>query len=205
MASRSPRLAPSAERASGTISSERINRLASTGGSASSYLEIGVEHGYTLEAVKIATRVGVDPHPAFSRRSLPAGLTVRSMTSDEYFETLGEDARFDVIFLDGLHTYGQTYRDLINSLRHLDPRGVLIIDDVVPSDALSSMPDLTASIEAQVRRGVTDFMWHGDVFRIVPLLRDHHPELRYWTVVGRGNEQTVLWKVDPHRESVAVD
>jgi hypothetical protein len=45
----------------------------------------------------------------------------------------------------------------------------------------------------------------SDVFRILPLLRDHHPELRYWTVVGRGNEQTVLWKVDPHRESVAVD
>jgi hypothetical protein len=199
------RLAAIADDARATPSADRINRFASSLPSPSSYLEIGVEHGYTLEAVGISSRVGVDPHPMFSRRSLPAGLTVHPVTSDEYFGTLGGDALFDVIFLDGLHTYRQTYRDLINSLHHLVPQGVVIIDDVVPSDELSSMSNLDASIREQVRRGVSDFQWHGDVFRLISLLRDHHPELQFRTVVGTGNEQTVLWKTNPQQTSLAVD
>jgi hypothetical protein len=199
------RLADRAEHAGGTRSSARINRYASSLSSATRYLEIGVEHGYTLEAVKLKTRIGVDPHPLFSLKSLPAGLIVRPITSDQYFDELGDEVRFDVAFLDGLHTYQQTYRDLINALHHLDQHGVIIIDDVVPSDEISSMPDLEASIREQVNRSASDFRWHGDVFRIIPLLRDHHPELKFRTVVGGGNEQTVVWRVSEDHESVPVD
>jgi hypothetical protein len=173
--------------------------------SATAYLEIGIEHGYTLEAVKISTKVGVDPHPLFSLKSLPAGVTVHSVESDRFFETLTDDVKFDIIFLDGFHTYQQTYRDLMNSLRHLASRGVIIIDDVVPSDEISAIPELDVSISQQVEHGVTDFRWHGDVFRLIPLLRDHHPELQFRTLIGSGNEQTVLWKADPILESIAVD
>jgi hypothetical protein len=127
------------------------------------------------------------------------------MTSDRYFEVLDANVVFEIVFLDGLHTYQQTYRDLINSLRHLEARGAVIIDDVVPSDEFSAMPDLERSISEQVNRGVSDLLWHGDVFRIIPLLRDHHPELHFRTLVGAGNEQTVLWKTDANHESVAVD
>jgi hypothetical protein len=36
-------------------------------------------------------------------------------------------------------------------------------------------------------------------------LRDHNAELQFWTVVGRGNGQTVLWKVALRHESIVVD
>ena len=41
------------------------------------------------------------------------------MTSDEFFATLRRSKRFDVAFLDGLHTFDQTYRDMINTFAHL--------------------------------------------------------------------------------------
>jgi hypothetical protein len=199
------RLASNAQGANGTISSARINEYAQVLGFSDTYLEIGVEHGYTLEAVRIATRVGVDPRPKFSLRSVPSGLTVHSVVSDAFFETLDDGVKFEVVFLDGLHTYQQTYRDLINSLRHREPKGIIIIDDVVPSDEVSAMSDLQASISERLNRGGSDFLWHGDVFRLLPILRDHHPEVEFRTVVGAGNEQTVLWRRDPNHESLTVD
>jgi hypothetical protein len=127
------------------------------------------------------------------------------MTSDRYFETLQDSVVFDIVFLDGLHTYQQTYRDLIHALDHLEVHGVVIIDDVVPFDEVSAMPDLKKSISEQVNRGVSEIRWQGDVFRVIPLLRDHHPELKFRTLVGAGNEQTVLWRVGASHQSIAVD
>lgn len=199
------RLAANAELANGTHSSVRVNRYACSVSSATSYLEIGVEYGYTLEAVTLPRRVAVDPRPAFSLDSLPSGLTVFSTTSDMFFETLDEEITFDIIFLDGLHTYQQTYRDLMNSLLHVGRRSVIIIDDVVPSDYISSIPDPVASIKERATHRESDVRWHGDVFRIISVLRDHHPELQFRTIVGAGNEQTVLWKTDANLESVSID
>ena len=39
---------------------------------------------------------------------------------------------FDVIFLDGLHTYSQTSKDITNSLKYLNPSGVIIVHDCLP-------------------------------------------------------------------------
>ncbi len=193
------------ELAEGTHSSARINRYVHALASATSYLEIGVEHGYTLEAVQLPRRFAVDPRPGFSLRSLPSGLTVDPTTSDRFFDALDDEVRFDIVFIDGLHTYRQTYRDLINTLLHIGPRSVIIIDDVVPSDEISSMADPEAATRERARRRESDVRWHGDVFRVIPILRDHHPELQYRTVVGGDNEQTVLWKPDATVTSVGVD
>ena len=106
---------------------------------------MGVEHGFTLEAIPISRRVAVDPRPLFSAHVLPPGVSVFATTSDAFFAQLEPDERFDLVFLDGLHTVEQTYRDLINSLRHLQPHGVIVIDDVVPVDAYSASATAASS------------------------------------------------------------
>jgi predicted O-methyltransferase YrrM len=191
--------------AEGTWSSRRINGIAKQLGTATSYLEIGVEAGFTFEAVAMPRRVAVDPNPRFVCADLPSGVSVRVETSDEYFASLEPEVIFDLVFLDGLHTYEQTYRDLINALRHTHARSVIVVDDVVPSDAISAMRDLAASHAERARSNSTDFRWHGDVFRLVPLIRDHHPELGMRTIVhDRDNDQLVIWRADPNAPSTPI-
>ena len=52
------------------------------------------------------------------------------MTSDEFFKKNRQN--FDIIFLDGLHTYEQTIKDIDNGLRFLNTSGVILVHDCLP-------------------------------------------------------------------------
>jgi hypothetical protein len=183
----SPPLGPSAR---------RINNLFDGLPDASRYLEIGLEFGRTFKYVQAPVRWGVDPNPQFDIKHLPRDTHVAVMTSDEFFKVIDPDVLFDVVFLDGLHTFRQTYRDLVNALR-VCPRGAILIDDVVPSDEVSAIPDREESFSERSRRGLTGYPWHGDVFRVLLCIKEHHPELSFRTIVGMGNPQALVWRNEP--------
>ena len=84
------------------------------------YLEIGCDNDENFSKVYIDNKVGVDPLK---------GGTLR-MTSDEFFKN--NKNYFDIIFLDGLHTYEQTIKDIKISLNFLNKKGVIIIHDCLP-------------------------------------------------------------------------
>ncbi len=178
-----------------THSTRRINELLADIPD-SRYLEIGLDRGHTFEDVAAHERWGVDPHPRFSMLDLPSNVRLFVTTSDDFFELLDPAVVFDVVFIDGLHVYRQVYRDLLNAFSHAGPSGTALVDDVVPVDAISAIPDLDRSISERRRRGLKGTPWHGDVFRVVPILRDHHPGLEYRTIVGSGREQLVVWRGD---------
>ena len=50
--------------------------------------------------------------------------------SDDFFKTSKD--KFDVIFIDGLHTYDQVRRDVINSIKHLKEGGYIALHDMLP-------------------------------------------------------------------------
>ena len=85
-----------------------------------SYLEIGCDNDENFSQINLIDKVGVDPLK---------GGTLR-MTSDEFF--LENKRNFDIIFLDGLHTYEQTIKDILNSLKILNKKGVILIHDCLP-------------------------------------------------------------------------
>ena len=85
-----------------------------------SYLEIGCDNDENFSQISIENKVGVDPL---------RGGTLR-MTSDQFFTN--NKKNFDMIFLDGLHTYEQTIKDIDNSLKYLNEKGVIIIHDCLP-------------------------------------------------------------------------
>lgn len=165
-----------------------------------SYLEVGVDKGSTFENVPLRLRVGVDPAPKFDLTTLPPLANFFRCPSDEYFARLDPAEQFDVVFLDGLHTFQQTYRDLINALEHC-PRGIVLVDDVVPSDEVSAIPDLQESFSERQRRGLPGLPWHGDVFRMMLVVADHHPELDWVTITDPDNPQTFIWKRELDRPS----
>lgn len=86
------------------------------------YLEIGCAGNVAFNSVISADKTGVDP---------AAGGTHR-MTSDAFFAAT--DEAYDVIFIDGLHTYAQVRRDVIHALRHLAPGGWIVLHDLFPRD-----------------------------------------------------------------------
>lgn len=107
------------------------------------YLEVGCQGNVAFDSIIAKSKVGVDP---------VKGGTVR-LTSDQYFSN--NEEKFDVIFLDGLHTYEQIRLDIRNAAKSLkNGRGWIVLHDMLPRNWL----------EAHVPR--ISKKWTGDVWKI---------------------------------------
>ena len=166
---------------------------------APAYLEIGVDQGTTFHAVQAARKVGVDPRFAFDvdaarLDALNGNCEYQQMTSDAYFVDVHQsDDLFDVIFIDGLHTFDQTLKDLLNATACLRPGGVIVVDDVIPNTYAASLPDLDLSRRFWAATNNPDGSWMGDVYRLVFFVHHYMPYFRYATVI-ENHGQMILWR-----------
>jgi hypothetical protein len=175
-------------------SARRINHLAQALG-ARCYLEIGVNKGTTFHSVAVRERIAVDPRFLFEYRDFAnANTHFHEVTSDEYFRRIESTARFDICFLDGLHTFEQTLRDFCNTLSYAHDRTVWLIDDTKPYDVYSALRDAPRAFRYRHAAGDTGYAWHGDVFKIVFFLHDFFPLMNYRTISSGGNLQTLVWR-----------
>lgn len=114
--------------------------------------------------------------------------------SDDFFNV--NENRFDLIFIDGFHEYRQVLRDIINSLNILNENGIVLIDDVFPTDLkLAAKP--WQALTPKERRGVKngDFSWQGDVFKAIFLLTEiYEDSLNFCTLTENSHVQMVIWK-----------
>lgn len=165
---------------------------------AKKYLEIGVQAGTTFRSLQLDRMDGVDPVFMFDVKQVAGnGRHLHQMTSDEFFSrNLGVE-KYDLVFIDGLHTYDQAYRDFCNVLLRLHHRSIVVIDDVFPCDKHSALRTQDECIAS--RREDPEFdggnlrAWHGDVFRLLVFLNLFHTSLCYATVPGKEGVQTVIW------------
>ena len=165
---------------------------------AKKYLEIGVQAGTTFRSLQLDHMDGVDPAFLFDVKQVAGnGRHMHEMKSDEFFSrNLGAE-KYDLVFIDGLHTYDQTYRDFCNVLLRLHHRSIVVIDDVLPCDKHSALRTQDECIAS--RREDPEFdggnlrAWHGDVFRLLVFLNLFHTSLCYATVPGKEGVQTVIW------------
>jgi len=107
------------------------------------YLEIGCASNSLFNSVPALKKIGVDPS---------SGGNVRQ-TSDDFFES--NHTRFDVVFIDGLHTYEQVRRDVINSIKSLNQGGWIALHDMLPRNWIEHHVPI-------VSKGV----WTGDVWKV---------------------------------------
>lgn len=169
------------------------------------YLEVGVFRGETFLDIDADLKVAVDPYFQFDVAPYEnSRCKFLSMPSDEAFAQLDmQDMTFDVIFLDGLHTFEQTYRDLINALSILEPGGLILVDDVFPCDEFSFIPNYESALRARQlatsENPLRHIHWHGDVFKVMAMVHDYHFGLEYRTFWGSGNEQAVIWESAPQQ------
>lgn len=126
-----------------------------------SYLEIGVFYGETFKEVICDNKVSVDPEQY--------GYTTFQMTSDEYFSQLPENAKFDIIFIDGMHLWEYCYRDIENSLKHLSPNGIIVCHGMNPFYYAKS---------SRKQNTDTNFIgWNGDVWKSLVKVRTEHSDI----------------------------
>jgi len=178
----------------GTHTSRRINTIAERAGW-STYLEIGVAKGKTFLAIDLEQKRAVDPVFRFDFERLQSrSIQFYQMPSDEYFLKGNAGACFDVVFLDGLHVFEQTFRDFCNTLTATHNRSLIVIDDVVPSDVYSAIPDEKEAIRHRRAAGGIGSDWHGDIYKMVFAIHDFFPALSFLTITTGGNPQTFVWR-----------
>lgn len=135
------------------------------------YLEIGVgdpRENFCL--IDCESKTGVDPYFDFNDVPFYGEEAIREinrnvkfrLTSDEFFEYLREDAKFDIIFIDGLHTEEQCDRDIQNSLLRLSKNGSIVVHDTNPY-----------SSEHAVGKDeyIPGHTWNGDVYKSIAKLK----------------------------------
>jgi hypothetical protein len=98
------------------------------------YLEIGVRNpAHNFNKINASTKFSVDPGLEFKENPVDFVLT-----SDQFFEqlrsgkVLKNDIKFDVIFIDGLHTAEQVDRDIKNALEFIKEDGFIVLHDCNP-------------------------------------------------------------------------
>jgi hypothetical protein len=159
-----------------------------------SYLEIGVSRGATFHAVKAARKVAVDPRSEIALGDRETRSEYHEVTSDRCFDSLaGVAARLHVIYLDGLHTFEQTLRDLMNAIECLNQDGVIVVDDVLPSSYHASLRDYSETIAVREGLGASDHSWMGDTYRLMFFLQSFMPRFDYATVEDN-HGQLVIWR-----------
>ena len=122
-----------------------------------SYLEIGTQNpSGNFNQVKIKNKYSVEPFPS-------EGLSTNDYsfvgTSDDYFNFIGDDTKFDIIFIDGLHHSDQVLKDIENSLNHLSDNGTIVCHDCLPTT------------EKMQERNDHGGEWTGDVWKAIAELR----------------------------------
>lgn len=162
---------------------------------AKTYLEIGVSKGNTfVNASFFELRHGVDPKLQLDIAPYASdSVCFYEMTSDDFFVNCADSQqKYDIIFLDGLHTFEQTFRDFCCSQAHCHDGTIWLIDDVNPTDIFSAHPDQRLAYRYRERHKIPGKAWHGDVFKVVFAINDFFPNLSFRTVAGKGNPQTVV-------------
>ncbi len=153
------------------------------------YLEIGVFKGETLALARPGTQaIGVDPAPRpEAARAYAAATTILRMTSDACFANDAPQiaGKIDLAFIDGLHLFEQVLRDVINVERCCQPGSVIVLHDTLP---------VAQAATARLRR---TSHWCGDVWKIVPCLRRHRPDLAMLTIPTHPSGLTLITRLDP--------
>jgi hypothetical protein len=99
------------------------------------YLEIGIQvPELNFHKIKCPSKVGVDPAitPEF-KMNAGNGYNLFRLTSDDYFAISDKNGnKFDLVFIDGLHTAEQVKKDFENALKVLSPNGFIVLHDCSP-------------------------------------------------------------------------
>lgn len=158
-------------------------------GDFNNYLEIGTFTGDSLFPLKCNKKVAVDPFfkiPFSSKLKwwLKNRVNIRTryfeITSDSFFRDIApqiyKENAPDLIFIDGLHTFESSLKDVLNSLCYLNKDGVIVMHDCFPPHNAAATP--AKSFEDAQKMNVNGWTeeWCGDVWKTIVYLREQYKD-----------------------------
>jgi hypothetical protein len=180
---------------------------------ARTYLEIGVKKGKVFLNIKARKKIAVDTHFKIDMKrkikSYFKNITnifneYYEMTSDDFFEQhpdlFAKSNGLDVAFIDGLHTYKQSLRDVQNCLDFLNKDGVIVMHDCNPLSEVEAQPADSQDNAATLNLPGWSGSWSGDVWKTIALLRSTRTDLNIFVldcdhgvgIIVRGEPEDML-------------
>jgi hypothetical protein len=169
------------------------------------YLEIGTETGASLAPVG-CDAIAVDP-----RFALQTGVTGNrrrtfffQMPSDTFFANedvpglLGRPV--DIAFLDGMHRFEFLLRDLIGAEAACHSRSLILLHDCLPLNPRMALRQYRQGDPAE---GDSVYFWTGDVWKLLPILKQHRPDLRLHLLDCPPTGLVAITRVDPSSRVLA--
>jgi hypothetical protein len=137
------------------------------------YLEIGLgKNCDNFKRINAETKIGIDPYRPDNINDLLNETVLYYEMASEVFLDEHQDVLngVDIVFIDGLHEYGQVYKECISVMQHLKVGGSVLIHDCNPftkemAIPLSKLPEYDRLREP----------WMGDVWKTIVLLRKLYP------------------------------
>lgn len=153
------------------------------------YLEIGVHKGKNFLPIVCRKKIAVDPAFRISpvrlvRSIIQNNTNLRNsyfqMTSDKFFEK--RLSRFkaknypDLVFIDGLHTFEASLKDVLHALYFLKPGGTIVLHDCFPPNSAAATP--ASSLAEAAKKNIDGWTgtWCGDVWKTIVYLKQSFPE-----------------------------
>jgi hypothetical protein len=179
---------------------------------AATYLEIGVLAGDAFLRIKAKHKWGVDPNfeiePIKKLRYYMKNISnifneYYDMDSDSFFEkknAMLSKYGLDVAFIDGLHTFPQSLKDVQNTLNYLNKNGVIVLHDCNPLSEVAALPaESIREIQKMNPEGFNG-IWNGDVWKTIAYLRATRKDLNVFVldcdfglgVITKGTPTSVL-------------
>lgn len=134
------------------------------------YLEVGIRNGESLQyAYRDSLCIGIDPNYDMRFPYNKSNLLFKE-TSDDFFKKndvleITGGKLIDLAFIDGMHLFDFVLRDFINVEKHTNKNSLIVLHDCIPKDKETSSRERTTKY------------WTGDVWKIVPILKEYRPDL----------------------------
>jgi hypothetical protein len=150
------------------------------------YTEIGVEYGASLKLAQCPA-LGIDPAPQLSV-PIAAQHSISYTTSDDYFRLADTSTMkaIDLCYIDGMHQIEFALKDFMNMERFCHAGSVVIVDDIYPAHPL------------QGERIRQSRYWTGDIWKIIPILQLHRPDLIVMPVDTDPTGSLMVLGLDPN-------
>jgi hypothetical protein len=110
------------------------------------YLEIGTQSSESAHQIKIDYKTGVDPKPI--KRQSGDFNEFHNVTSNDFFSK--NTKKFDLIFIDGDHSYQQVKMDFQNAMKSISRNGIIVLHDSLPHS-----------------KEYSSLLWNGEVFKLI--------------------------------------
>jgi len=155
------------------------------------YVEIGVHMGRSLGRVPPGTvSIGIDPEPKVVDTAVEEAARIFKVTSDDFFRDYDLRSELggmpvDFAFIDGMHLFEFALRDFMNLERYCTPQSVVMLHDCYPRE------------RSHAERDRQTVAWCGDVWKVVPCLREQRPDLNVAAIDIRPEGMGIITSLDP--------